>query len=450
MSSAITILGAGESGLGAARLAAALGLPCRVSDAGMVGSEVGEMLAGLGVELEQGGHDLARIQSCELLIKSPGIPGAAPAVRAALDAGCEVIGEIEFAARHTDAVLVAITGTNGKTTTTALLEHLLTVGGVDAYAAGNIGQSFAGALATEPQRAVYVLEVSSFQLEDCTQFKPHIAIVTGLSPDHLDRHGDFDSYADAKWRITQNQGADDHLILPENDPQIERMLEKTGTRARVHRINALASISEGQTGAGLASNDTTQFTFSQLPPFTMSIQELALQGKHNLFNSMAAGVAARVLEVSDLDLREGFKHFKSIEHRLEHVAEVNGITFINDSKATNVNAAWYALDSLSTAVIWIVGGVDKGNDYSSLQELVGEKVHTIVCLGKDNAKIKKAFAGCVSRIVEVDTAEQAAAYGYRVGAPGDTVLLAPACASFDLFSSYEERGSRFKSAVRAL
>lgn len=448
---AITILGAGESGLGAARLAVAYGLPCRVSDAGSVGIETRDVLAEWGVELEQGGHDLERLKVGGLVVKSPGIPSSAPAVQAALKAGCEVIGEIEFAARHTDAVIVAITGTNGKTTTTALLQHLLERGGVESQAAGNIGLSFAGALARRPHRAVYVLEVSSFQLEDCVQFKPHIAIVLGLSPDHLDRHGDFDGYADAKWKITQNQGAEDHLILPENDPQIERLLEKTGTRAQVHRINALASLSNKNNGAGLASHDTTQFTFSQPPPpFTMSIQELALQGKHNLFNSMAAGVAARVLEVSDIDLREGFKHFKSIEHRLEPVAKINGISFINDSKATNINAAWYALDSVKTPVIWVVGGVDKGNDYSELEELVGEKVHTIICLGKDNEKIKKAFAHCVGRIVEVDTAEEAANYGYRAGSPGDTVLLAPACASFDLFSSYEERGQRFKSAVRAL
>jgi len=426
-----------------------------------VSDSLADELASLGVELEQGGHDLSRLKAGELVVKSPGIPRSAPAVQAAIEAGCEVIGEIEFAARHTTAKIVAITGTNGKTTTTALLHHLLVEGGVDASCAGNIGRSFAAALAEDGDKAVYVLEVSSFQLEDTVDFSPHIAIILGLSPDHLDRHGDLKGYAAAKWRITLKQSEGDHLILAsesnsnssensEGSQEIERLLKQTGTRATVHRINASGPITAAESGAGLDLKDNTQITFSQQPPYTMSIQELALQGKHNLFNSMAAGVAARVLEVSNIDLREGFKHFKSLEHRLERVGKVNGIEFINDSKATNVNAAWYALDSVKTPIIWVVGGVDKGNDYSELLELVGEKVHTIICLGKKNAKIKKAFAGSVQRIVEVESAEEAALYGYRVGAPGDTVLLAPACASFDLFSSYEERGQRFKSAVRSL
>lgn len=448
----VTILGAGESGEGAAKLCQSLGVSCRVSDAGAVDPARKQRLADLGVALEEGGHDRAALTASDLLVKSPGIPPTAPPVQWAREAGIEVIGELEFAARHTTGRIAAVTGTNGKTTTTGLLHHLLVTGGRDAGCAGNIGDSFAGAVAEARQRPegdrdIWVVEASSFQLEDTVDFRPDVALLLNLTPDHLDRHGDVDGYGDVKWNITSRQTADDHLIVNADDPGLSALRARQTTAATVHAFTANPA---GEAGAAAAhSLDTQRFTFTN-PPLTMSIQELALQGKHNLYNSMAAGVAARLFDLKDADLREGLQHFRNIEHRLERVGDVNGIRFINDSKATNVNAAWYALDSMTRPTVWIAGGVDKGNDYTELIPLVGEKVHTLICLGKDNAKLKKAFGTAVSRILEVESAEEAAILGYNVAQPGDAVLLSPACASFDLFSSYEERGLRFKGGVRSL
>ena len=346
-----------------------------------------------------------------------------------------------------------MTGTNGKTTTTGLLHHLLVTGGLDAGCAGNIGDSFAGAVADARQRPegdrdIWVVEASSFQLEDTVEFRPDVALLLNLTPDHLDRHGDVDGYGDAKWNITSRQTADDHLIVNADDPGLRALRSRRKTAATVHEITA-DTPAAGRPATAAHSLDTQRFTFPN-PTLTMSIQELALQGKHNLYNSMAAGVAARLFDLNDAELREGLQHFRNLEHRLERVADVNSIRFINDSKATNVNAAWYALDSMTRPTVWIAGGVDKGNDYTELIPLVGEKVHTLICLGKDNAKLKKTFGTAVSRILEVESAEEAAILGYNVAQPGDAVLLSPACASFDLFSSYEERGLRFKSGVRSL
>ena len=448
----VTILGAGESGEGAAKLCHSLGLSCRVSDAGTVDTTRKQRLTDLGVALEEGGHDRAALSASDLIVKSPGIPPTAPPVQWAREAGIEVIGELEFAARHTTGRIAAVTGINGKTTTTGLLHHLLVQGGLDAGCAGNIGDSFAGAVADarmrpEGDRDIWVVEASSFQLEDTTDFRPDVALLLNLTPDHLDRHGNVDGYGDAKWNITSRQTADDHLIVNADDPGLSALRARRTTAATVHAFSANPAVKAG-TGAA-NSLDTQRFTFTN-PPLTMSIQELALQGKHNLYNSMAAGVAARLFDLKDADLREGLQHFRNIEHRLERVSDVNGIRFINDSKATNVNAAWYALDSMTRPTVWIAGGVDKGNDYNELIPLVGEKVHTLICLGKDNAKLKKAFGTAVTRIFEVECAEEAAILGYNVAKPGDAVLLSPACASFDLFSSYEERGLRFKDGVRSL
>jgi len=453
MSAQVTILGAGESGEGAAKLCSILGLSCRVTDAGTVTPERAARLAEIGVELEQGGHDRGALEASTLLVKSPGVPPSAPPVEWARDAGIEVIGELEFAARHTTGRIAAVTGTNGKTTTTGLLHHLLETGGLDAGCVGNIGTSFAGAVAEalarpEGDREFWVVEASSFQLEDTVQFRPDIALLLNLAPDHLDRHGDINGYGDAKWNITSRQTADDHLIVNADDPGVRALRQRRDTAATVHEITA-DTPTAGHTATAAHSLDTKRFTFLN-PTLTMSIQELALQGKHNIYNSMAAGVAARLFDLNDVSLREGLQHFRNLEHRLERVADLNGIRFINDSKATNVNAAWYALDSMTRPTIWIAGGVDKGNDYSALIPLVGEKVHTLICLGKDNAKLKKAFGTAVSRILEVESAEEAAILGYNVAQPGDAVLLSPACASFDLFSSYEERGLRFKGGVRSL
>lgn len=455
MQDAVTILGAGESGEGAAKLCTALGMPCRVSDAGRVRAERKDRLDAMGVAVEEGGHDRALIEAASLIVKSPGVPGNAAPIQWAREAGIEVIGELEFASRHTEARIAAVTGTNGKTTTTALLHHLLVTGGLDAGCAGNIGTSFAGAVASAQERpegdhAIWVVEASSFQLEDTLRFRPDVAILLNITPDHLDRHGDVEGYADAKWNITARQTPSDHLIVVSDDPGLSELRARRTTQARVHEVRMDAP-DPGTSYPALAaySIDKQRFTFPN-PPFTMSMQELALQGKHNLYNSMAAGVAARILEIKDADLRAGFMHFRNMEHRMEHVCDVNDIHFINDSKATNVNAAWYALDSMTGPTVWIAGGVDKGNDYTSLIPLVGDKVHTLICLGKDNAKLKQAFGTAVARILEVESAEEAALLGYDVANPGDTVLLSPACASFDLFSSYEERGQRFKAGVRSL
>jgi len=454
MHDTVTILGAGESGVGAAKLCRALGMDCRVSDAGAIAQDRMSELKALGIRTEEGGHDRAMIESAALVVKSPGIPNSAPPIQWAREAGVEVIGELEFASRHTDARIAAITGTNGKTTTTALLHHLLVSGGIDAGCAGNIGSSFAGAVADarhrpEGDHAVWVVEASSFQLEDTNRFRPDIAILLNITPDHLDRHGDVDAYGDAKWNITARQTGADHLIVNADDPGLTALRGRRETSARVHTVQAVAAGPDPAPELAAHSIDTQRFTFLN-PPFTMSMQELALQGKHNLYNSMAAGVAARILEIKDADLRAGFTHFRNMEHRMEQVCKVNDVRFINDSKATNVNAAWYALDSMTTPTVWIAGGVDKGNDYTSLIPLVGEKVHTLICLGKDNKKLKQAFGTAVTRILEVESAEEAALLGYNVAQPGDTVLLSPACASFDLFSSYEERGQRFKAGVRSL
>ena len=453
MRDTVTILGAGESGEGAAKLCLSLGMSCRVSDAGQVSAERKATLASLGVDLEEGGHDRSLIEAAALVVKSPGIPATAAPVQWARSAGVEVIGELEFASRHTEARIAAVTGTNGKTTTTALLHHLLRTGGVDAGCAGNIGTSFAGAIAEAQQRPegdhdIWVVEASSFQLEDTTDFSPHIAILLNITPDHLDRHGDVEAYGDAKWNVTARQTEADHLIVCGDDPGLSALRSRQSTRAQQHTVQ-LTPPTEHTPELAAHSIDQERFTFLN-PPFNMSMQELALQGKHNLYNSMAAGVAARILEINDADIRAGFTHFRNMEHRLEHVCDVNNISFINDSKATNVNAAWYALDSMTSPTIWIAGGVDKGNDYTSLIPLVGDKVHTLICLGKDNTKLKQTFATAVTRILEVESAEEAALLGYNVALPGDTILLSPACASFDLFSSYEERGHRFKAGARSI
>ena len=371
----------------------------------------------------------------------------------AREAGIEVIGELEFASRHTDARIAAVTGTNGKTTTTALLHHLLRNGRRRCRLRGqhrNQLRRRGGRCATAARRRPRHLggRGSSFQLEDTHHFSPHVAILLNITPDHLDRHGDVEAYGDAKWNVTARQTEADHLIVCADDPGLTALRSRRRTKAQLHTVQ-WATPTEHMPNLAAHSIDNQRFTFLN-PPFTMSMQELALQGKHNLYNSMAAGVAARILEINDADLRAGFTLFRNMEHRLEHVCDVNNISFINDSKATNVNATWYALDSMTSPTVWIAGGVDKGNDYTSLIPLVGEKVHTLICLGKDNTKLKKTFATAVTRILEVESAEEAALLGYNIAQPGDNILLSPACASFDLFSSYEERGHRFKAGARAI
>jgi UDP-N-acetylmuramoylalanine--D-glutamate ligase len=484
------VLGAGESGLGAALLAQALGLRPFVSDHGKLGEAAAAELDGAGIAWEDGGHSAAALAGVQLAIKSPGIPDSAPAVLALRAAGCEVISEIEFASRHCGtARVVAITGSNGKTTTTALTHAILRDAGISVACVGNIGPSWARDCAARRAQGLpfpdcYVVEVSSFQLDGCTTFRPDIAILLNITPDHLDRYGyDLDRYADSKWRITAQQTPADLLVLNAED-ELSRVrwagggasgasgeaaatggeaAAQPGTRARVVAFSTECTTSDlrdtlaqaGLQPAGLcalADGNPEQFEFTTPPqtPFVMNIRDLALQGKHNLQNSMAASVASRALEIRKDSIRESLKAFDAIEHRMEFVQSVNGIRFINDSKATNVNSAWFALESIPGPIIWIAGGVDKGNDYTSLLHLVADKVEHLVCLGRDNAKLRATFADKVSTVTEVDTAAAAVQAAYDLASPGHTVLLSPACASFDLFGNYEERGRAFKAAVRAL
>ena len=441
----LVVLGAQESGVGAALLAKKLGIPVFVSDAGSIPPNFLMRLEKAGIAYEQGGHTVRTVLEADEVVKSPGIPETASIVRAIRDKGIPVIGEIEFAARHVDAPIIGITGSNGKTTTTLLVHHILKKAGIDAGLGGNVGTSFAGLVAAGGH-AIYVLELSSFQLDGTRTLKPHIAVLTNITPDHLDRYGNrMENYVDSKFRITMNQGADDHFIYNADDPQTREGIRRHTVKARQWPISIQVPIEQG----GYLQNDNLHINTDQTT-FNMSILELALQGKHNVYNSLAAGIAARVLEVRKDVVREALGDFQNVEHRLERVGLVNGVEFINDSKATNVNSTWYALESMEKPVIWVMGGVDKGNDYAELRELVRQKVKAIVCLGVDNEKIHKAFGDIVVNMVDVNSADQAVNTGYELSEPGDVVLLSPACSSFDLFENYEDRGRRFKAAVRAL
>ena len=441
----LTILGAKESGMGAALLAKRRGLEVFVSDAGPIGEAQRTLLKQEDIAFEEGGHTLERVLDTDELLKSPGIPQEAAVVRAARERGIPVIGEIEFASRYTNAPVIGITGSNGKTTTTLLTHHILTRAGLDAGLGGNVGRSWAGLLA-DRDHAWWVLELSSFQLDDVKDFKPHIAVLLNITPDHLDRYGgSMERYADSKFRIGLTQGPEDHFIHCADDAVIGKGLERHALKARRWPFSIERELEQG----AYLKNDEIHIHTDQ-NTFHMSILELALQGRHNVYNSMAAGIAARVLEIRKEVVRESLSDFQNVEHRLEHVALVNGIEFINDSKATNVNSTWYALESMDKPVIWIVGGVDKGNDYDALMELVRGRVKAIICLGTDNAKLHEAFGGLGKPMTDAASAQQAVQAAYDLGEPGDVVLLSPACASFDLFENYEDRGRRFKAAVRGL
>lgn len=441
----LVVLGAQESGVGAALLAKKLGMPVFVSDAGLIPEHFAAKLEQAGIAYEQGGHSVAKILAADEVVKSPGIPETASIVRALREKGVPVIAEVEFAARHVKVPIIGITGSNGKTTTTLLLHHILQKAGMDVGLAGNVGTSFAGLVARE-RHDILVLELSSFQLDGTYGLKPHIAVITNITPDHLDRYDNrMENYVDAKFRIAMNQGEEDHFIYCADDPQTLEGLKRHKVRAHKWPFSIRVPIEQG----AYLKNDNIHIHTNQTT-FEMSILELALQGKHNVYNSLAAGIAARVLEVRKDVVREALSDFQNVEHRMERVGKVNGVDFINDSKATNVNSTWYALESMEQPVIWIVGGVDKGNNYTELRDLVRQKVKAIICLGKDNAKIQKAFGDIVPKMAEATSAEQAVMTGYELSMPGDVVLLSPACASFDLFENYEDRGRKFKAAVRAL
>ncbi|MEO8589721.1 MAG: UDP-N-acetylmuramoyl-L-alanine--D-glutamate ligase [Flavobacteriales bacterium] len=441
----LVVLGAQESGVGAARLALKHGYDVFVSDAGAIKTKYRDELVARGISFEEGGHTAARVLGAEEIVKSPGIPDTASLVMAAQERGIPVISEIEFAYRYCSGTIVAITGSNGKTTTTLLTHHILQKAGLDVAVGGNVGNSFA-ALIADGDSAYYVLELSSFQLDGIREFRPHIAMLLNITPDHLDRYAyRMDNYVASKFRIAMNQTGADHFIVCDDDPEIAAWLQSHPVRSRLWPFSIKHTVLQG----AHLDNDRIHITTDQTT-FDMSIIELALQGKHNVYNSMAAGIAARVLEIRKDAVRESLSDFQNVEHRLEHVAMVHGIEFINDSKATNVNSTWYALESMDKPVIWIVGGVDKGNDYATLKDLVKQKVKAIVCLGTDNAKIHKAFGGLVTNMVDTSSAEQAVRSAYELADKGDVVLLSPACASFDLFENYEERGRKFKTAVKSL
>lgn len=441
----ISVIGAGESGCGAAYLAKQKGYDVFVSDSGIIKPAYKEFLEKEKIAFEEGKHTASIILNSSEVIKSPGIPDKAAIIKKAKENRIPIIDELEFALRYTSARIIGITGTNGKTTTTLLTHHILKKAGLNVGLAGNIGKSLAYQVATE-SFDYYVIEISSFQLDGMFNSRIHIAILTNITPDHLDRYEyQLQNYVNSKLRIVRNQHAEDAFIYCADDPITLEALSLLNTPAKRY---PLSIGTEQVQGAWLQNNQITIKTNNH--PFTMYLEELALQGRHNAYNSMAAAVASRILEIRDKTIRESLADMESIEHRLEPVAKVFGIEFINDSKATNVNSTWFALESMERPVIWIVGGQDKGNDYNQLRELVKSKVKGIVCLGKDNKKIIEFFGDLFPHIPETNNTDDAVRAAYKMGAKGDVVLLSPACASFDLFENYEDRGKQFKRAVRAL
>ncbi|WP_417040136.1 UDP-N-acetylmuramoyl-L-alanine--D-glutamate ligase [Coprobacter fastidiosus] len=445
MNKRIVVLGAGESGAGAAVLAKVKGFDVFVSDMSLIKDAYKALLNKYEIEWEDGRHSIEKILNADEIIKSPGIPDTAPVIREIQKKGIPIISEIEFAGRYTHAKMICITGSNGKTTTTLLTYHILKNAGLNVGLAGNVGKSLALQVATE-NFDYYVIELSSFQLDNMYKFKADIAVLLNITPDHLDRYGyDIQNYINAKFRITQNQTPNDAFIYWNDDPIITKELKAHELKARLYPF------SEEKEEGVKAYTENNQIVIDA-PNDTLTITEddLALQGRHNLYNSMAASISAKVLDIKKEDIREGLKDFKGVEHRLEKVARVRGVEFINDSKATNVNSCWYALESMRTKVILILGGKDKGNDYSEIEELVKEKVNAIICLGVDNSKLHAFFEGKVPHIEDASSMKEAVDKAFACAQKGETVLLSPCCASFDLFKSYEDRGEQFKECVRNL
>jgi UDP-N-acetylmuramoylalanine--D-glutamate ligase len=441
----IVILGAGESGAGAAVLAKKQGFTVFVSDMGKVADKYKTILIENGIEWEEGAHTLEKILKATEVIKSPGIPDGIELIKLLHEKEIPVISEIEFASRYTEAKIIGITGSNGKTTTTLLTYHMLKKAGLNVGLAGNVGDSFALQVA-ENNFDYYVLELSSFQLDGVKEFKADIAILLNVTPDHLDRYEyKFENYLNSKFKITNNQTKDDYFIYCKDDENIIKKLEELDIKAQKLPFSIKEKL---ENGAYLNDNEDIIYTINN-DSLKMAINKLALYGKHNIYNSMASGIASRVLDLRKELVRESLSDFQNVEHRLESVAFVNGVEFINDSKATNINSVWYALESMTKPVVWIAGGVDKGNDYEELLPLVKEKVKALICLGTDNTKLRKAFDGVVD-IYETSSALEAVKLSYKLALKGESVLLSPACASFDLFDDYEHRGQEFKKAVREL
>ena len=440
----IAVIGAGESGVGSALLAQKLGANVFVSDSHTIKENYREELDSNGIDFEENGHSADKIKGAFLIIKSPGIPPSAAIFKEIEKAGTAVLSEVEFASKFSKSKTICITGSNGKTTTVMLVYHILKKAGYSVGFGGNIGKSFSRQLAISDYD-YYVLELSSFQLDDLKDFRADIAVILNITPDHLDRYeNDMQRYINSKMRIVNNQTAHDWLIYNAEDPNISKELEKKSPDVKL----ATFSLTESQKVGGYISKE--ELIINIKDQFTMSIHDLALKGKHNTQNSLAAGIAARIVEIRKDIVRQSLEDFVNVEHRLEFVAKINGVEFINDSKATNINSTWFALESMEKPTVWIVGGVDKGNDYNELMSLVDEKVKAIICLGEDNNKIKEAFESKVETLVEARNAVEAVAYAYRLAKKNESVLLSPACASFDLFENYEDRGNQFKQAVRML
>lgn len=442
----LVVLGGGESGVGAAILAKTKGMDVFLSDYGTIAPSYIGMLEQEGIEWEQGGHTMERILAADEIVKSPGIAPTTPVMRQVAERGIPVISEIEFAGRYTDAKMVCITGSNGKTTTTLLTYHILRQAGINVGLAGNVGRSMALQVARE-HHDVYVIELSSFQLENMYEFKANVAVILNITPDHLDRYDHkMQNYINAKFRILNNQTPADAFIYWQDDPVINEQLKHFATEARLfpfaeHREDGTRAYVDD---AGEVVFDTEE-TSLKVP-----VAQLSLNGLHNLYNSMAAGLSACLLDIRKEDIRRSLADFEGVEHRLEPVEVVDGVAYINDSKATNVNSCWYALESMTAPTVLILGGKDKGNDYSEILPLVKEKVKAIVCMGVDNTKLLDYFTGHVPVIVDTHSLDEAVGAARDAAAEGDTVLLSPCCASFDLFKSYEDRGRRFKEAVRSL
>ena len=440
----LVVLGAGESGVGTAILGKKQGYEVFVSDKGAITEKYKQVLNHFEIDWEENKHSEEKIFQAKVVMKSPGIPDHVPMIKTIVSRGIPVISEIEFAAQYTNAVIIGITGSNGKTTTTMLTNHVLK-DELNVGMAGNIGDSFAKQVATQDY-SHYVLELSSFQLDGIDKFKPHIAVITNISEDHLDRYDySMQKYINSKFRITKNQTAEDYLIYDADDPFITEWLKQHKIEAQQLPFSVTKKIEKG---AYLEDDNIVIKT--QKEEFKMPTKSISLEGKHNVKNAMAAATVAQLINIRKETIRKSLSGFHGVEHRLEKVLKIQNVQYINDSKATNVNATFYALDSMQEPTVWIVGGVDKGNDYSQLYSLVNEKVKAIVCLGVNNDKIVAAFKNSVDVIVETNSMTEAVNVAYRIAERGDNVLLSPACASFDLFDNYEDRGRQFKEAVRNL
>ena len=440
----LVVLGGGESGVGTAILGKQKGYEVFVSDKGEVKEKYKKVLFQNEIDWEEKQHTESKILNADVVMKSPGIPDKVTLVQELLKKGIPVISEIEFAAQFTKATIVGITGSNGKTTTTLLTHHLLK-DEINVGIAGNIGDSFAEQVA-EGNYKNYVLELSSFQLDGIVNFKPHIAVITNISEDHLDRYEyRYENYIASKFRITKNQTAEDYLIYDADDEEIEKYLNSHKVKATLIPFSLTKKLKQGV----CLDNDNIKLTINE-EIITMPVKNIALEGKHNVKNAMASAAVANLLKIRKATIRESLSNFQGVEHRLEKVLKIQNVQYINDSKATNINAVFYALDSMQSPTVWIVGGVDKGNDYTELLSLVNEKVKAIVCLGKDNEKIKNVFRNTVETLVETESITEAVKMAYKLAEKGDNVLLSPACASFDLFENYEDRGRQFKAAIRNL